>query len=112
MDIDPIMQNAYWLRNYAQRMTRKECLYMAIPTDSELEPFHDCDALSRRMLVSVLMALVFDVETAERSHVRLLFTLAEIDVLYAARLSCLYHRVLMDRKPNSCVVHARTQPGN
>ena len=81
MDIDPAFNDAVWLRAFAQRLTKKDHvnppfpergMYIDGPCTCNLNT--DCGVFS-----------VFDIEAAESSEVRILYTLADIDELYVSR---------------------------
>ncbi|KAF2736092.1 hypothetical protein EJ04DRAFT_598839 [Polyplosphaeria fusca] len=60
IDVDPDMADALWLRSLAQRLTKREHVNPPFPEG------------------------MFDLEAAESAPVRILYTLAEIDELYAS----------------------------
>jgi len=81
VDIDPAFNDAVWLRAFAQRLTKKDHvnppfperrMYIDGPCTCNLNT--DCGVFS-----------VFDIEAAESSEVRILYTLADIDELYVSR---------------------------
>ena len=73
VDVDPCMDDAYWLRGYAQRLTKR---------DHVNEPFPDGGArLNSYIMVLKLMSTVFDIEGISEAEVKVLFTLADIDEL-------------------------------
>ena len=73
MDVDPFMDDAYWLRGHAQRLTKR---------DHVNEPFSDGGArLSSHAMVLKLIWTVFDIEGIAEAEIKILFTLADIDEL-------------------------------
>ncbi|KAK4695537.1 hypothetical protein P7C71_g2230, partial [Lecanoromycetidae sp. Uapishka_2] len=56
VDVDPLMTDAYWLRGYAQRLTKRECVNLPFPE-------------------------VFDLDEIMDAEVKILFTLADLDDL-------------------------------
>lgn len=74
MDVDPCMEDAYWLRGHAERLVKREHVNQPFPEDG---------ASSSRLekAVARLIVIVFDVEEASQSQIRILFSLADIDEL-------------------------------
>ena len=73
MDVDPCMDDVYWLRGHAQRLTKR---------DHVNEPFPDGGArLSSQAMVLKLIQTVFDIEGISGAEIKILFTLADIDEL-------------------------------
>ena len=59
VDVDPLTTDACWLRGHAERLTKREHVNQAFPDD------------------------MFDAEEAASAEIRILFTLADIDELWA-----------------------------
>ena len=79
VDIDPCMDDAYWLREHAQRLTKR---------DHVNEPFPDGGArLNSHSVVLKLIRTVFDIGGIAEAEIKILFTLAEIDELCMAHLN-------------------------
>ena len=72
VDVNPCMADAVWLRGFAQRLIKREHVNQPFPENSK-------DAGSWKG--SKTKFLVFDIEEAALSEVRILFTLADIDEL-------------------------------
>ena len=67
------MDDAYWLRGHAQRLTKR---------DHVNEPFPDGGArLSSHAMILKLIWIVFDIEGIVEAEIKILFTLADIDEL-------------------------------
>jgi hypothetical protein len=80
VDVDPEMGDALWLRSLAQRLTKRDHVNPPFPEGGvSLQRFHD-DGTDT--------CLVFDIQAAETAPLRMLFTLADIDELYACRYLC------------------------
>lgn len=75
VDIDPAMQDAQWLREYALGKARREHVNPPCPENGMFS------IKSIRRGRKELMKVVFDVESATTSETRILFTLADIDEL-------------------------------
>lgn len=73
IDVDPIMDDAAWLRSFAQRLTTREPVNIPFPRGgmSELTP-------STHYLLK-LTTVVFDVHAAAKAPDRVLFTLFDLD---------------------------------
>ena len=71
VDVDPLMKDAYWLRDYAHGLKKKECANQAFPENGWLIAIGPDDRAD--------IWTVFEIKTAEESEERLLFTLADID---------------------------------
>ena len=73
VDVDPCMDDAYWLRGYAQKLTKREHVN---------EPFPEGGArLNYQTMVLRLIRTVFDIEEIAEADIKILFTLADIDEL-------------------------------
>ena len=73
VDVDPCMDDAYWLRGYAQRLTKREHVN---------EPFPEGGMrLKYRTMVVRLIQTVFNIEEIAEADIKILFTLADIDEL-------------------------------
>lgn len=75
VDIDPYMTDAFWLRKFAQNLTKREHVNLPFPKEGmDLESG----------IFGRLIEVVFDTETVETaltSEQRVLYTLADIDEL-------------------------------
>ncbi|KAI9717432.1 MAG: hypothetical protein M1828_007194 [Chrysothrix sp. TS-e1954] len=79
VDVDPMMPDAQWLRKMAQKMTKRDHVNPACPDEREL-PFLATGTLQSSQITDKLKArLVFDLETALASPLRVLYTLADVD---------------------------------
>lgn len=76
VDVDPYMTDAFWLRKFAQNLTKREHVNPPFPEGGnyQLLSIHH----------TLINCLVFDFEAARTSELRLLFTLADIDEWYSA----------------------------
>ena len=73
VDLDPCMDDAYWLRGHAQKLTKREHVN---------EPFPDGGVrLSYHTMALRLIWTVFDIEAIAEANVKILFTLADLDEL-------------------------------
>ncbi len=73
VDVDPSMDDAYWLRGHAQRLTKREHVN---------EPFPDGGSrLNSHTMVLKLIWIVFDTKEIAEADIKILFTLADIDEL-------------------------------
>ena len=73
MDVDPYMDDAYWLRGHAQRLTKR---------DHVNEPFPDGGArLNSHTMILKLISIVFAIRGIAEADIKILFTLADIDEL-------------------------------
>ena len=73
VEVDPCMADAYWLRGYAQRLTKRDHVNQPFPENGEV--------FSKTLGSETLTRPVFDIESAASSETRILFTIADIDTL-------------------------------
>ena len=67
------MADAYWLRGYAQRLTKRDHVNQPFPENGRIV-FETSESV-------ILTRTVFDIESAASSEMRILFTIADLDIL-------------------------------
>jgi hypothetical protein len=73
IEVDPDMADTDWLRQFAQRLTRRDSVNQPFPNGGNLKS-RICEIALNSSRVSV-----FDMQTISESSQRILFTLADVD---------------------------------